>query len=303
VNGPGRDELFVELRPQLLGLAYRMLSSAADAEDVVQDAFVRWTTADTESVSSPRAFLSTVVTRLCIDRLTSARARRETYPGQWLPEPVPSSEGELDPADPAGATAMADSLSLAFLVLLEELRPLERAVFLLHEVFGYPFAEVADMTGQSAANCRQLASRARRRVAERRRRFDADARQAQHLAQRFALSCGTGDVEGLMAMLAEDVVVWTDGGGKGKAAPRPVVGPYRTARFLLHAARNGAPGSVTKVVRLNGQPGLVLSSDGRVHTAVVLDVVDGRICGVRVVVNPEKLGAVQPGARSFTAVP
>ncbi|HXW32616.1 MAG TPA: RNA polymerase sigma-70 factor [Acidimicrobiales bacterium] len=303
MSGPGRDELFVELRPQLLGLAYRMLSSAADAEDVVQDAFVRWTTADSESVSSPRAFLSTVVTRLCIDRLTSARAKRETYPGQWLPEPVPSTEGELGPADPAEATAMADSLSLAFLVLLEELGPLERAVFLLHEVFGYPFAEVADMTGQSAANCRQLASRARRRVAERRRRFDADARQAQQLAQRFAMACGTGDVEGLMAMLADDVVVWTDGGGKAKAAPRPVVGPYRAARFLLHAARSGVAGSVTEVVRLNGQPGLVLSSDERVHTAVVLDVVDGRICGVRVVVNPEKLGAVQPGARRFTAVP
>ena len=242
MSGPGRDELFVELRPQLLGLAYRMLSSAADAEDVVQDAFVRWTTADSESVSSPRAFLSTVVTRLCIDRLTSARAKRETYPGQWLPEPVPSTEGELGPADPAEATAMADSLSLAFLVLLEELNAVERAVFLLHDVFAYSFEEVARITGQSPANCRQLASRARRRVGDRRRRFDADTRRAEELARRFVVTCAGGDLEGLMAVLADDVVVWTDGGGKARSAPRPVVGPQRAARFLVHAARTGARG-------------------------------------------------------------
>jgi len=300
VTDPDRDQVFIELSPTLLGLAYRMLSSAADAEDVVQDAFFRWRSADTDSVASPRAFLSTVVTRLCIDRLTSAPARRETYPGQWLLEPVPSAEGE---PDPAAAADMADSLSLAFLVLLEELGPVERAVFLLHEVFGYPFAEVADMTGQSAANCRQLASRARRRVSERHRRFDADARQAHQLAQRFVRCCGLGDLQGLMAVLADDVVVWTDGGGRAKAAPRPVVGPYRAARFLVHAARAGAAGSVSEVVPLNGQPGVLLSQNGLVHTAIVLDVVHGQICGVRVVVNPEKLGAVQPGARRFVAVP
>lgn len=291
--------VFVELRPALLGLAYRMLSSATEAEDVVQDAFLRWAAADIPEVSSPRAYLTTTVTRLCIDRLTSARARRETYPGQWLPEPVPSSPAE---ADPAGAADMADSLSLAFLVLLEELGPVERAVYLLHEVFAYRFEEVAQMTGQSPANCRQLASRARRRVGERRRRFDADSRRAQELARRFVVACGTGDIEALMDTLSEDVVVWTDGGGKAKSAPRPVLGPHRAARFLVHAARTGATGT-PELVGLNGQPGVLLCADGRVVVAVALDVLDGQICGVRIVGNPDKLGAVQPGARRFPALP
>lgn len=289
---------FAELRPALLGLAYRMLGSMADAEDVVQDAYLRWSKVDTSSVDSARAYLTTTVTRLCIDQSTSARARRESYPGVWLPEPVP-----VEDADPATATEMADSLSLAFLVLLEELQPTARAVFLLHDVFGYGFDEVAGMTGASPANCRQLASRARRQVAERRRRFDADRRRSDELARHFLAACATGDMEALLAMLAEDVVVWGDSGGKGRANPRPVVGARRAARFLVNVAKRVSASATVEHVRLNGQPGLTITEGGRVTNALVLDVIDGRISGVRVVVNPDKLGAVQPGARRLPALP
>ena len=289
---------FLELRPVLFGLAYRMMGTTTDADDVVQDAFVRWQAQDAAEVASPRAYLTTVVTRLCIDRLTAARARRETYPGTWLPEPVP-----VDDSDPAAVADMADSLSLAFLVLLEELDPLSRAVFLLHDVFGYEFPEVADMTGQSAANCRQLASRARRRVAQRRRRFDADEQQSYQLARRFVDACGTGDIGGLMALLAEDVVVWTDGGGKARAAPRPVLGAHRAARFLVGIAKTLSPEAVVELRSLNRQPGVVISDDAGATAAVVLDVSQGRIVAVRVVSNPDKLRAVQPGAWRFPALP
>ncbi len=289
---------FLELRPVLFGLAYRMLGTTTDADDVVQDAFVRWQAQDAVEVESPRAYLTTVVTRLCIDRLTAARARRESYPGTWLPEPVPVGD-----SDPAAVAEMADSLSLAFLVLLEELDPLSRAVFLLHDVFGYGFPEVSEMTGESPANCRQLASRARRRVAERRRRFDADVQQSYELARRFVDACGSGDLGGLMTLLAEDVVVWTDGGGKARAAPRPVLGAHRASRFLVGIAKSLSPQSGVELRLLNRQPGVVISDGGIATAAVVLDVSEGRIVGVRVVSNPDKLGAVQPGAWGSRAVP
>lgn len=282
----------------MFGLAYRMMGTVTDADDVVQDAFVRWQSRDTADVSSPRAYLNTVVTRLCIDRLGSARARRESYPGTWLPEPV-----AVEDRDPAASAEMADTLSLAFLVLLEELDPLSRAVFLLHDVFGYEFSEVAEMTGESAANCRQLASRARRRVAERRRRFDADEQHSYEMARRFVDACGSGDIDGLMTLLAEDVVVWSDGGGKARAAPRPVVGAPRAARFLTGIAKSVSPDAVVELRLLNRQPGVVITDGGVANAAVVLDVSDGLIVGVRVVSNPDKLGAVQPGTREFPAVP
>ena len=292
------ESAFLALRPLLLAVAYRMLGSATEAEDVVQDAFVRWSAAERDAVESPKAYLTTMVTRLCIDRSRSARARRETYPGPWLPEPVAAEP------DPASSAELADSLSLAFLVLLEELGPVERAAFLLRDVFGYDYDEVAEMTGASPANCRQMVSRARRRVVERRQRFDADALRSEELVARFLSACATGDVSGLMAMLSEDVVVWTDGGGKARAAPRPVVGPFRAARFLVSISRRGIPEDAqVRALRLNGQPGLVIESAGQVTTAIVLDVVDDLIIGVRVVANPEKLAAVQPGAGRFPAVP
>jgi RNA polymerase sigma-70 factor, ECF subfamily len=270
---------FEEWRSLLFGIAYRMLGSAADAEDVVQDASVRWLGRGEREVRSVRAYLVTIVTRLCLDQLDSARSKRVTYRGPWLPEPVVVDETE--------AAEQADSLSLAFLVLLEELTPLERATYLLRDVFGYSFDEVAGSLGRSPAACRQLAARARRHVEERRQRFDADLRHGRELTDRFLVACATGDLSGLLSMLSDDVVVWTDGGGKVRAAMRPVVGPYRSSRFLVNVAKKvqGVPQSTV----LNGQPATVFVDGGVVVSAFVLDIKDGSIVGVRAVTNPDKL--------------
>jgi RNA polymerase sigma-70 factor (ECF subfamily) len=297
VTGP---EAFVELRGELFGLAYRMTGSAADAEDVLQEAYLRWARQDVAEIRNPKAFLTTVVTRLCIDVLTSARARREQYVGQWLPEPL-----VVDDDDPASGVEMADSLSLAFLVLLEELSPAERAAFLLHDVFGVGYEEIAEALGRSQAACRQLVHRAGEHVAARRRRFDADRAQARELTTRFALACTARDVDAIVALLTEDAVAWADGGGKAKAAPRPVVGAGRVARFLSGISRGVAPDADVRQLRLNGQPGLVISVGEEVRVVVVLDIEEGRISGVRIVVNPDKLGAVARAlhGRSDAGVP
>jgi RNA polymerase sigma-70 factor, ECF subfamily len=270
---------FEEWRPLLFGIAYRMLGSAADAEDILQDASIRWLSRKRDTVESVRAYLVTIVTRLCLDELGSARSRRVTYAGPWLPEPVVVEE--------EAAAEQADSLSLAFLVLLEELTPLERAAYLLHDIFGYSFEEVAHSLGRSPAACRQLGSRARARIEERRQRFDADLRQGRALTDRFLVACATGDLSGLLSMLSDDVVVWTDGGGKVRAAMRPVVGPYRSSRFLLNVAKklHGAP----RPAILNGQPATVFVDGDTVVATLVLDIMDGSIVGVRSVTNPDKL--------------
>lgn len=287
-SSPQAEADFIELRPVLLGVAYRMLGVVAEAEDVVQDAYLRWTSGDRAEVQSPRAYLTTMVTRLCIDRLRSGRSKREIYPGPWLPEPMPTED-----TDPARGAELADSLSMAFLVLLEELGPVERAAFLLHDVFGYSYPEIASMVGQSEANCRQLVARARHRIGDRRRRFDADAERGRELTRRFIIACGTGDVSGLMSMLADDVVLWSDGGGKARAAPRPVVGPLRVSRWLVNVAKRTPPDATIRVTVLNGQPGVVIEVSGKVTTALVLDIVDDQVSAVRAVTNPEKLTAVQ----------
>ena len=278
---------FEEWRPLLFGIAYRMLGSAADAEDMVQEASVRWLKRGSAPVRSTRAYLVTVVTRLCLDELESARARRVTYSGPWLPEPVI--------VDESSALEQADSLSLAFLVLLEELTPPERATYLLHDVFGYSFDEVAQSLGRSAAACRQLAVRARRHVEVRRQRFDGDLEHGRQLTDRFLMACGTGDLSGLLAMLSDDVIVWTDGGGKVRAAVRPVIGPARSSRFLLHVAKK-ARGEPRAVV-LNGQAATLFVHDGSVVNALVLDILGGLIVGVRVVTNPDKLQRLTAGLR------
>jgi RNA polymerase sigma-70 factor (ECF subfamily) len=270
---------FEEWRSVLFGIAYRMLGSATDAEDVVQDASIRWLRRGDEPVQSVRAYLVTIVTRLCLDQLNSSRAKRVSYAGPWLPEPVM--------ADDPSAAERADSLSLAFLVLLEELTPLERAAYLLHDVFGYPFDEVGRSLGRAPAACRQLAARARKHIEERRRRFDADLRHGRELTDRFLVACATGDLTGLLSMLADDVVVWTDGGGKVRAALRPVVGPHRSSRFLINVAKKQQ--GVPRATVLNGQPANVFVDDGRVVAALVLDIMEGAIVGVRVISNPEKL--------------
>jgi RNA polymerase sigma-70 factor, ECF subfamily len=282
VSRPSADDdasSFEEWRGLLFGIAYRMVGSATDVEDVVQEMYLRWARRRDHHVESVRAYLVTILTRLCLDHLASARVRRVSYTGPWLPEPIM--------ADQPAAAEQADSLTMAFLVLLEELTPPERAAFLLHDVFGYPFDEVARSVGHSATNCRQLASRARRHIDERRRRFDADPRHSQELTREFLAACGSGDLDGLLGLLADDVVVWTDGGGKVRAAMRPVIGAPRSSRFLLNVAKKvqGMPLEVT----LNGQPALLFLLGARVEAALILDSSEGKIVAVRIVSNPDKL--------------
>jgi RNA polymerase sigma-70 factor (ECF subfamily) len=282
-------EVFDEHRRYLFGVAYRMLASAADAEDVVQEAYLRWAAEPRVAVTSPRGFLTTVVVRLCLDELRSARARRETYVGPWLPEPL-----LVDDRDASWAAELADSLSLAFLVVLEELAPVERAAFLLHDVFDFGYSEIAEMLDRQEPACRQLVSRARQRVGDRRHRFDVDREQGQKLAERFVVACATGDLAALMGMLSGDVVVWTDGGGVVKAARRPIHGADKSARFLVAVSSTVAESAEVRNALINGQPGVLIIEAGVVVTAVALDVIDGRVVGVRVISNPEKLTGLQP---------
>lgn len=280
--------IFLEYRPLLLGVAYRMLGSASEAEDVVQEAYLRWAAIPDGTAENPRAYLTTAVVRLCLDQLRSARARRENYVGEWLPEPVTSDPLE----DGAAAAELADSLSLAFLVMLEELSPLERAAFLLREVFQFDYEEVGAMLGRTAPACRQLVARGKRHVAERRIRFDADRRHSEQVATSFMTACTTGDLQGLMSLLAEDVIVHSDGGGKVTAGRRPVYGRDKAARFLLGIAHKQPEGTSLHPTTINGQPGAVVLVEDHVFGVVSLDIVDGLIAGVRIVVNPDKLSAV-----------
>jgi RNA polymerase sigma-70 factor (ECF subfamily) len=286
-----KGETFEELRPRAFAIAYRMLGSVSEAEDVVQEAYLRLHRAEQEGerIESPRAYLSTVVTRLAIDQLRSARARRETYVGEWLPEPLLA-----DPeADPARHAEVADTLSLAFLVLLESLSPEQRAVFLLREVFDYPYNRIAEIVGKSEDNVRQLAVRARRHVEERRVRFDASREQREQLADRFFAATQEGDLPALEALLAEDVELHGDGGGKVPALARALFGRSRVARTLRNWARTGSRLGGWQVQRLdvNGQPGaILLDRQGRLFAVMALDVADGQIQGIRSIVNPDKLG-------------
>jgi RNA polymerase sigma-70 factor (TIGR02957 family) len=290
--------LFEELRPGAFAIAYRMLGSVSEAEDVVQEAFLRLhrTLAEGEQVSSPRAYLATVVTRLCIDQLRSARARRERYVGEWLPEPLLAS----DEADPARHAEVADSLSLAFLVLLESLSPEQRAAFLLREVFDYPYDQIAGIVGTSEDNARQLVTRARRQVQERRPRFAASRERREVLARRFFAAAVDGELEALEELLAHDVVLHGDGGGKAPALARAIHGRAKAARTLtagLRAARNRIGGFTVRREEVNGQPGaLFLDREGRLIAVMILDIAEGQIQAVRSIVNPDKLRHLGPVA-------
>jgi RNA polymerase sigma-70 factor (TIGR02957 family) len=290
-------ETFEELRPSAFAIAYRMLGSVSEAEDVVQEGFLRLHRAldEGQRIDSRRAYLSTVVTRLAIDQLRSARARRETYVGEWLPEPLVTSPDE----DPARHAEMADSLSLAFLVVLESLSPEQRAVFLLREVFDYPFDRIAEIVGKKEDNVRQLAVRARRHVEERRSRFEASREQRDELARRFLAATEDGDLEALEALLAHDVVLHGDGGGKAPALARPLHGRARVARTLLAWRRAGVRfgGVSLRPVEVNGQPGaMTFDPQGRLINVFALDVAEGQIQAVRSVVNPDKLRHLGPVA-------
>jgi RNA polymerase sigma-70 factor (ECF subfamily) len=279
-----------ELRERMFAIAYRMTGSVSDAEDIGQEAFVRLERArrEGEEVESPVAWLSTVTTRLAIDHMRSARARRESYVGPWLPEPLLTEDGP----GPAEHAEVADTLSQAFLVLMETLSPVERAVFLLREVFGYGYDQIADAVGRREDNCRQIAARARRHVEARRTRFDADREQRDELLDRFLEAAESGNVDGLEELLAADAVVYSDGGGKISAARHPFAGVDRIARFMVRITRfrREREASRSRRATVNGEPAqLLIAPDGTVSGVLTIDAVEGKVQTIRIVRNPDKL--------------
>jgi len=276
-------QVFDPLRPRLIRIAYRMLGSVADAEDVVQDAFIRWLAADRGTVREPEAYLRSVVTRLCLDQLKSARRRREAYVGPWLPEPI------VEPQD-----AEIDDVTLPLLMALERLSPLERAAFLLHDVFGVGFDEIAATIGRAPATCRQLASRARSNVRAARPRFEMPKERGLEIAAAFFDASRCGDMQALRSLLAADVAVHADGGGRKPAATRPIVGIDEVMRFQEALAGFFAKSakSMSRLVRygfINGLPGFVTIEADDTWQTTALEIADGRIAGIYVVRNPEKL--------------
>jgi RNA polymerase sigma-70 factor, ECF subfamily len=270
-------ETYESLRPLAFSIAYRMLGSVTEAEDVVQEGLLRLHRA--KDVEHPRAFVATVVTRLSIDELRSARARRETYPGTWLPEPIVTDSRPDD-----------ESVSMALLITLESLTPVERAVFLLHDVFDYGYDEIAEIVGKTRENCRQLALRARRHVEARRTRFETSREQRERLAARFFEAIRDGDLDGLVSLLAEDAVATGDGGGKGEARATPLVGGTKVARFMLGLARLGERRAYEyELVELNGEPGMLIREDGEIAGTMIVEASGDRITNLYSVVNPDKL--------------
>ncbi len=285
-----RDAAFEEHRKLLFGVAYRMLGSVVEAEDAVQEAYLRFRTSDA-AVENPRAFLVTIVTRLCLDQLKSARVQREQYIGPWLPEPL-VSHAAPEPT-PEDIVTTDDSVSFAFLVMLEELGPVERAVFLLREVFDYDYGDIAAVVQKSEAACRQVFHRARERLAERQHRHSASYAQRRDLTMRFLAAAHEGNMAGLLEVLSADVVAYSDGGGKAAAALNPIFGADRVARFTLGVARKTPVGGV-EFVDVNGDPGVILRSpSGRIDSIIVLDIEGGLANRLYVVRNPEKLSRVE----------
>jgi RNA polymerase sigma-70 factor (ECF subfamily) len=283
--------VFEELRPLMFSLAYRMVGSVGEAEDLVQEALLRLHGAG-DDIESPKAYATAVVTRLAIDHLRSARVRRESYVGPWLPEPIVDERAP----DPAERAELAESLTMGVLVLLESLTPVERAVFLLREAFDYGYDEIAQIVGKTPENCRQLAVRARRHVEARKPRFEPSRERREELGRRFVEAFAQGDVDGIVEMLAEDVVLYGDGGGKAPAIRSPMHGRERVARTVAAFARQAKVTDVhAEIVSVNGEPGaLFRTSDGRLVSAMSLDVVDGRVQTLRSIVNPDKLAHLGP---------
>ncbi|MFJ4775840.1 RNA polymerase sigma-70 factor [Streptomyces sp. NPDC088762] len=281
-------DAFEEHRRLLFGTAYRMLGSVADAEDVVQDAWLSWNRTDRAAVEHPKAYLVRTVTNLSLNRLTSAQAVREAYVGPWLPEPL------LTSPDIAEEAERADTVSMAVLVVLETLTPTERAVFMLREVFGYSYAEIAETLGRSEASVRQCAHRAREHVRARRPRFTAGPAEQREIAEKFREACAGGDLAAVLALLAPDVVSWSDGGGVVTAARRPLYGPDHVARWFLGVlAKPRVRGVEMRPADINGEPGLLLVSGGVNAGALTFEAVDGRITALRLTVNPQKLRGIQ----------
>ncbi|WP_424889088.1 RNA polymerase sigma-70 factor [Streptomyces sp. XH2] len=286
------DDAFTEHRPLLFTIAYEMLGSAADAEDVLQESYLRWSAVDPATVEHPRAYLVRVVTRQALNHLRTVRARREEYVGSWLPEPIRTAPGVSEDA------ILAESVSMAMMLVLETLSPAERAVFVLHDVFGYTHGEIAASIGKTEVTVRQIAHRARRHVHARRRRFEPDSGAAREVVQRFLLAAATGEVQALMDLLAPDVVQVSDGGGKAAAARRPVTGSVDVARYVLGVART----SITPATRLehatyNGMPAARSLTGGELDWLLAFEIHDGRITALYVMRNPDKLqgaDAVRP---------
>jgi RNA polymerase sigma factor (sigma-70 family) len=292
LDGVDRLARFESNRPRLLGLAYRLLGEAAGAEDAVQEAYLRWDAAT--GVEVPEAWLTKVVTNLCLNRLTSARARRETYPGPWLPEPVFTDRGELGPLE---TIEQRDSLSLGLLILLERLTPPERAVFVLREAFGYSHREIGEVLDLDETHVRQLHRRARQHVGEKRRRFTATAEQRMRIVERFVAAAVEGNVVDLETLLSGDVVAWSDGGGKVTAARRPITGRENVARYFSGLARHPLATDAEFMIRsINGEPGIAVRMAGRLFAVIILGIADDGVVVTRTVVNPDKLAfaAAQP---------
>jgi RNA polymerase sigma-70 factor (ECF subfamily) len=323
------SQAYQELRPLMFAIAYRMLGSVSEAEDIVQEAFLRYHRAVTRSPAdaphsdkaetgaaapagvigpagpeSPKAYLSAIVTRLCIDHQRSARVRREAYVGEWLPEPLLTGQGAAAAgpaapgpgADPADLAEQTDSLSMAFLLLLERLSPVERAVFLLHDVFSYGYDETAQIVGKSQDNCRQLARRARQHVAEHRPRYEPSPGKRDELAGKFFAAVSDGDMDGLLELLAADATVYGDSGGMRPSWPRPIVGRDRVGRLLIGlASQVRQAGATLRATQVNGQPGaLVLAPDGSLINVFTLDIADGQVQTIRSVISRDKLRHLGP---------
>lgn len=284
-------EIFNQYRSLLFSIAYRMLGTVADAEDMVQETFIRWQGVSLPEVESPRSLLVTIVSRLCINHLQSARVQREEYFGEWLPEPLLTATV----ADPSEAVAVDESLSIGFLFLLERLTPTERAVFLLREVFEYDYDETARITHLTESNCRQVLRRARQRITQERPRFDPSPEKRDELLEKFLGAATGGDMDGLIGLLADDIVLYTDGGGKATALPQPIHGVENVARLLTTIFTKFAPkDAVIRRTLINGQAGILGYEAGIAQTALILNIAEGSIQNVYIVRNPEKLTKIPP---------
>lgn len=280
---------FEEYRSLLFAMAYRMLGSAMEAEDIVQEAYLRYRATPPESIRTLKSFLTTIVHHLCLDHLKSAQVQRETYIGPWLPEPVITGDG-ASLLSPLHHITDRESISMAFLVLLESLSPLERAVFLLREVFDYEYAEIAQITGRDEAACRQLFSRARKHIREHRPRFPAAPEAHANMVGRFMEACLAGEIDGLMSLLAEDVTTWSDGGGKVSGAARhPIQGRDRVARAIIRMLLRAPEGTTVEVIEANGLPALLIRVNVQIIAVLTLEMEADLIRAVRAVVNPDKL--------------
>ena len=282
-----RFEDFDQHRNLLFSIAYRMLGSAADAEDMLQETFIRWQQLREQEIRSPRAMLVTILSRLCINELQSARAQREQYVGQWLPEPLVTEPGAFDPET---AVEIDESLSMAFLVLLERLNPVERATLLLRDVFDYDYEEIAKILDRNEANCRQILRRARQRISENRPRFAPAPKDGEALMQQFLAATNAGDLNGLVSLLANDVVLYSDGGGRAPAVMNPIYGSKNVAALVMGASRKFVPpGTIQHITEINGHPGIVAYHDGLARTVVTTEIENGRIQRVYIITNPDKL--------------